>query len=128
MLIVHERVVFVFGQMKSVSETDTVSLEAASPPQRVIRKTSHNSQRRYMSRRHTICLTDPAKSQHETHTFQACDIVSVVLTDVLFHYIRDYISSGVCRREGSSLCLKDFRLIAVLGRGHFGKVPITVES
>ncbi|XP_057201211.1 serine/threonine-protein kinase N1b isoform X1 [Triplophysa rosa] len=59
---------------ESVSETDSVSPEAASPPQRVVRKTSHNSQR---------------------------------------------------RRAGSSLGLQDFRLIAVLGRGHFGKVLLS---
>lgn len=107
---------------------EPASLPDPAPPEKAVRISSHNSQRRYMSYQHTICFPVQAKRQHETHTHTHVHDASDVVSDLTPAFTFSLITSGlcvcvcVCRSSKSSLCLQDFRMIAVLGRGHFGKV------
>uniref|UniRef100_A0A673NCL5 protein kinase C n=1 Tax=Sinocyclocheilus rhinocerous TaxID=307959 RepID=A0A673NCL5_9TELE len=79
---------------------------------------------------------DIKQTHTHSHVHDACDVVSDLTPALPFSLITSASLSlslslcvcvcvCVCRPSKSSLCLQDFRMIAVLGRGHFGKVLLS---
>lgn len=74
---------------------EPASLPDPAPPERAVRISSHNSQRRYMSYQHTICFPVQAKRQHETHTHTHVHNASDVVSDLTPAFTFSLITSGL---------------------------------